>query len=89
MNLDTICTFISGNCTIVLAASVMLFIIIISLALGKGKGKGVLEERLRDLTYEIERLKKENRELRKKKGISLKEEVRNVMVTGKSIKEGK
>ena len=42
-----------------------------------------------ELAYEINRLKKENRELRKKRGESLKEELRNVMVTGKSIAGGK
>ena len=91
MNLDTICNFMCENCTITLAVGVVLFIIVISRLFGKGGGERKLEERLRDLTYDIERLRTENIELRKKKkkkgGGSFKEEVRNVMVTGKSIKK--
>ena len=89
MNLDTICNFMCENCTITLAVGAVLFIIVISRLFGKSGGERKLEERLRDLTYDIERLRTENRELRKKKkgGGSFKEEVRNVMVTGKSIKK--
>jgi len=76
---------ICENWIIVIAVCVILFIIVISLAFGKGGEEKKLKEQIQNLNYEINRLKKENRELRMKRGESLKEELRNVMVTGKSI----
>jgi hypothetical protein len=45
-----------------------------------------LKDKIQNLTYEIDRLKKENSEFRKKKGESLKDEMRSIMVTSKSVK---
>ena len=77
---------ICENWIIVLIVCIILFIIVVYLAFGKLDEEKKSEERMRDLTYEIERLKKENAEVKKREDVSLKDEVRNVMVTGKSIK---
>jgi len=91
MDINTIGAVICEYWIIVLAVCVILFIIIISLAFGKTSSERRLEEKLQELTYEIERLRKESREIKgKRKGGSLKEDIKSVMVTGKSIKgEGK
>ena len=79
-------TIICENWIIVLIVCIIIFIIVVYLTFGKRDEEKKVEERIRDLTYEIERLKKENVEIKKKEKVSLKDEVRNVMITGKSIK---
>ncbi len=88
MDIHTVCNFLCGNCIIVLACFVILILIIISLASGKSRENEKLDARMHDLIYEIERIRKENRELKKNPYKSLKEDIQEIMVTGKTVRGG-
>ena len=79
-------SIICGNWIIFLLVCIILVILVIFLSFGKSNEEKKLKDKIQNLTYEIDRLKKENSEFRKKKGESLKDEMRSIMVTSKSIK---